>query len=298
MKKHVFVDTGWSAGLCAGVLLASVASAHAGSTINAASRYAYGANIGWIDTRGDITNGAALGQSYCTGYLWGADVGWIGLGNGPANGWHYSNASGADWGVNHDGAGNLTGYAYGANIGWLNFEQSYGQPKIDLLTGTLRGYVWSANVGWISLSNAFAHVQTDVLAIGPDTDGDGIPDAWEYRRAGKLSLLGMRPADADGDGAPDADEYGADSDPMDSNSRFAVVDYERSASSNAVTWTVSPSRFYRLMQQAPVLVGGALWADSGFGLMVPGASPTMTRDLPRTNSASFYRVQAVVPLSP
>ena len=99
MKKHLFVDTGWSAGLCAGVLLASVTGAYAGTTINAADRYAYGANIGWVDARGDITNGAALGQSYCTGYLWGADVGWIGLGNGPANGWHYSNASATDWGV-------------------------------------------------------------------------------------------------------------------------------------------------------------------------------------------------------
>ena len=297
MNRNVFADVRWPAKICAGILLTVVTGARADSTINAANRYAYGANIGWINTRGDITSGAVLGQSYCTGYFWGANVGWIGLGNGPANGWSYSNASGADWGVNHDGAGNLTGYAYGANIGWITFEQAYGQPKIDLQTGTLRGYIWGANVGWISLSNAFAYVQTDRLYAGSDTDGDGIPDAWEYRRAGSLGLLGDFPSDYDGDGVPDAAEYGADTDPRDGGSLLAVIGYGRAANTNTVTWTVAPSRLYRLME-THVLTNGAPWADSGLGLMAPGASPTLTRDVARTNSASFYRARAVIPLSP
>ena len=68
--------------------------------------------------------------------------------------------------MNNDGLGNLRGYAYGANIGWINFEQTYGQPKVNLLTGQLSGYVWSANCGWISLSNAVAYVQTDTIQQG------------------------------------------------------------------------------------------------------------------------------------
>ena len=283
--------------LCWVIFSLAAVSAPADTTVNEVNRYAYGANVGWLDTRGDLTNGAVLGQCYCTGYVWGADVGWIGLGNGPANGWQYSNASAADWGVNHDGAGNLSGYAYGANIGWIAFEQSYGQPKIDLLTGLLSGHVWGANIGWISLSNACAQVQTDRLAAGPDTDGDGIPDAWEYRMTKNLSALGPGSADADADGVPDGEEYGADTVPTDGNSLLAITAYGRAAATSTVTWTVSSSRHYRLME-ASALSNGTLWADSGLGLMAPGSSPALSREVVRTNAASFYRVRAAVPLSP
>ena len=48
-------------------------------------------------------------------------MGWIHLGDGtPANGIRYQNNSASDYGVNHDGLGNLSGLAYGANIGWIN----------------------------------------------------------------------------------------------------------------------------------------------------------------------------------
>jgi hypothetical protein len=269
----------------------------ADTTINATDRYAYGANIGWIDARGDVASGAVLGQYYCTGYLWGANVGWIGLGNGPANGWHYANASGSDWGVNHDGAGNLTGYAYGANIGWITFEQTNGKPTVDLLSGKLSGSVWGANVGWISLSNAFASMQVDRLDSGPDSDADGIPDAWEKMRVGSLTILGPRPADADGDGVPDVDEYAADTGPQDRNERLAIVDFDRSSLSSFITWAVVPTRHYRLLD-AGTLTNGTHWADSGYGVLAPGASPTLTRAMLSTNAAAFYRVQAIVPLSP
>jgi len=164
MRRFAFLGT---------LMLALGASpAWSDTTINAANHDAYGANIGWLDARGDVAHGAVIGQSYCTGYVWSANCGWICLGNGPTNGWQYGNASVSDWGVNHDGAGNLSGCAYGANVGWLVFEQTNGQPRLDLATGKMTGYVWSANAGWIGLSNAYAHVQTDTLSPGPDTDGD------------------------------------------------------------------------------------------------------------------------------
>lgn len=140
-------------------------TACAASNIDSVNRYAFGAEIGWLDWQGDADNGAVIGPHACSGSIYGANVGWISLGNGaPANGIQYQNASASDYGVNVDAVGNLRGYAYGANIGWVNFED-LGTPKVDLKTGILGGYAYGANVGWISLSNAVAYVQEMVAPI-------------------------------------------------------------------------------------------------------------------------------------
>lgn len=281
----------------AGVIGCGIAS-QAATTVNTVHRHAYGANIGWINARGDVAHGASLGLLYATGYLWSANCGWIGLGNTPANGWHYSNTSSVDWGVNHDGAGNLSGYAYGANIGWVTFEQTRGKPRIDLLTGKLSGSVWSANVGWISLSNSVAHVQTDTLATGPDTDGDGIPDAWEYAQTGNLTTLAGASADWDQDGVPDVDEYGTGTDPRNYESRLAITAFTRTSGTDATTWTVEPTRLYRL-QQSDSLTGTPVWVDSGLGTLLPGSGPVLTKQVAAPSATNrFYRVKAIVPLQP
>src|SRR6266852_7500645 len=151
-------------------------SAQAASTIDNLNRFAYGANIGWMDGRADGANGVVIGEFVCSGFIYAANVGWINLGSGaPVNGIQYQNISAADFGVNTDGLGNLRGLAWGANIGWVNFE-AQGAPKVDLWSGRLTGFVYGANVGWISLSNALAFVQTDTIRPGADTDGDAFAD--------------------------------------------------------------------------------------------------------------------------
>ncbi len=272
-----------------------VASARADTTINTNHHYAYGANIGWIELRGDVLHGAVLGQSYLTGYVWSANCGWIGLGNGPANGWSYSNLSSNDWGVNHNGTGLLSGYAYGANIGWINFDQTYGRPRVDLRTGNLSGYIWGANIGWMGFSNVQAYSQTDRLDSGPDTDHDGIPDAWEYKEAGNLTSLWGDGHDADGDHMSDVAEYGADTSPLNDQSLLTVVGVQQQASATLLTWTIRYSRFYRLAQSTNLLVG--TWRDTGLGLMSPEIGGTMTREIAdQAEPITFYCPEAVIPL--
>src|SRR5262249_19087434 len=95
------------------------------TTIISVNKYAYGADVSWMDWRGDTANGAIIGEYVCSGYIYAANVGWINLGNGsPLNGIYYQNLSAADFGVNQDGFGNLRGFAYGANIGWINFTNA------------------------------------------------------------------------------------------------------------------------------------------------------------------------------
>jgi hypothetical protein len=271
--------------------------AYAGTTIDPAQRYAYAANAGWVSAYGDGTNGAVIGRHFCSGYLYGANFGWVTLGDGaPANGYAYGNADGADAGVNHDGTGGLRGLAWSANAGWLAFEDT-GNPRVDLATGNLSGYAWGANLGWIRLDG----VRTSVLSAGADSDGDGIPDPWEYQETGGLSALSGAGHDADGDGAPDAAEYGADTDPLSGASRLAFTAFARSGSTNSLTWTTRPTRFYALWQ-APAVSNGAAWALHALGVMPPDAGPAMTRAVDTASPAGpplealFYRVKAVLPL--
>src|SRR5450759_3795542 len=86
------------------LLAGSAVCVFGATTIDTANRYAYGANSGWLDCRGDTANGGVIGDYVCSGYIYSANVGWINLGSGsPTNGIQYQNNSGTDFGVNQDG---------------------------------------------------------------------------------------------------------------------------------------------------------------------------------------------------
>lgn len=267
------------------------------TTIDPANKYAYGANIGWIDWRGDTNNGAVIGDYVCSGYIYSANVGWINLGAGvPTNGIRYQNLSASDFGVNNDGFGNLRGYAYGANIGWINFENN-GAPRVDLRTGKLSGYAYSANCGWISLSNAFAYVQTDSIFAGTDSNSNGLPDAWELTYFG---TLGVNPnADSDGDGMSNLQEYLAGTNPTDalSNLRIISISTLSFGSTANLTWTSVSNRSYYVQEKLNLT--SPSWLDSGLGAIPPDFGTTTTRTIVDTNAPNrFYRVQAFRPLTP
>jgi hypothetical protein len=273
----------------------SVAACCALTTINPANKLACGANVGWIDWRGDTNNGAVIGEYVCAGSIWAANVGWIHLGSGaPSNGIRYQNLSANDFGLNHDGLGNLRGYAYGANIGWINFEAT-GAPKVDLKTGALSGCAYSANCGWISLSNATAFVQTDTIYPGA-LGTNGLPIPWLLTHFGTVNVNAN--ADPDGDGMSNKQEYLAGTNPTDANDKLAITAYSTlpGGTQATLTWKSTPARCYCI--QKCLDLNSALWIDSGLGLVAPDGAST-TRTFADTNAPMrFYRVQAVRPLAP
>jgi hypothetical protein len=275
------------------VLLLSLHSARTATTIDSVNKYAYGANLGWLDWRGDTNNGAVIGEYVCSGYLYAANVGWINLGSGaPTNGIYYQNLSGNDFGVNQDGLGDLRGYAYGANIGWINFE-NIGAPSVDLQTGKLSGYVWSANCGWISLSNAVAYVQTDTIqqgALAPN----GLPSAWLLQNFGTTNVDAN--ADPDHDGVSNLQEYLAGTNPNDINSNLRITFISRGTPTPTYTtlqWTSVFTRSY-VVQHRPSLHAD-VWTDY-LSLPAPGWSSAGFDDFNTTNE--FFRVRAYRPLMP
>ena len=266
---------------------------HAATTIDPANRYAYGANLGWLDCRGDTNNGAVIGEYVCSGYLYAANVGWINLGSGsPANGIQYQNNSVTDFGVNQDGIGNLRGYAWGANIGWINFENT-GAPKVDLLTGKLSGHIWSANCGWISLSNAVAYAQTDTIQRGPLAP-NGLPVAWLLANFGTTNVNAN--ADPDNDGQSNAREYQAGTNPNNDADVLRITLFQRGLANDPerlnMVWTSNPSRQYAIQYREDLV--SANWADY---VVFPwlGANNAAWEDY---NGQRFYRVRAFRPLMP
>lgn len=262
------------------------------TTIDPVNRYAYSANLGWIDFAAQGTNGAVIGDFVCSGYIYSANAGWINLGDGnPANGIRYQNAFGEDSGVNHDGFGNLRGLAWGANTGWLNFE-SQGAPRVDLRTGQLSGWVWSATCGWVSLSNAVAFVQTRFIDPGA-MDSAGLPVPW------KLSYFGITNVAADGD--PDQDgmsnlaEYRAGTHPNQQHDALRITRFQGSDTAGTLIWTSVTNRFYAI--EASAGPSGS-WMNTGLGIISPDGPYTSRSVMLPAAPGQFYRIQVLRPLSP
>jgi hypothetical protein len=277
-------------------LNAQLSAARAATTIDDVDRYAYGANIGWMDWYADGTNGVVIGEYVCSGSIYSANVGWINLGSGsPTNGIYYQNLSANDFGVNQDGLGNLRGYAYGANIGWINFETN-GAPRINMSTGQMTGYAWSANCGWISLSNAVAYVKTDAIQIGALAP-DGLPIAWLLTYFGTTNVDPN--ADPTGKGMTIGQDYLAGTDPTSADSVLLITaeNFSSGGTSAALTWDSVPTRYYFIEKTAGLSAPN--WLDSGLGLVSPSTGSSTTASFTNiTAPMQFCRVQAVRPLMP
>lgn len=271
--------------------------AEADSSIERANRYAYSSNIGWVDWVADTNNGAVIGDYTCSGYIYSANVGWVDLGNGsPASGIYYQNNSATDFGVNNDGLGDLSGYAWGANVGWITFEQTYGKPKVNMLTGRLSGYAWSANCGWISLSNAVASVQTDSLYPGLLAP-NGLPIPWLLTYFDTTNISASD--DPTGKGMTIAQDYVAGTDPTNVSSvlRITAESFALGGANASLTWNSAPTRYYYIQENSDL--SRTNWSDSGLGLIAPSAGVSTTATFTDTNAPDrFYRIQAIKPLAP
>ena len=288
------------------LILALPLSAPAATTIDANHQYSYGANIGWMNWLADSSaDGISIGEFICSGWIYGANVGWINFGNGmPVNHIQYQNNSATDFGVNYgidptqSGVGILRGYAYGANIGWIVFEAT-GNPRISLFTGAFNGYAYSANCGWINLNDMSGdYVQTDHFAMGVDSNGNGIADAWEYLYFGGLLSPGQENTSPNGSGQTLLEDYldGIDPTVPDNELRITAFSTNPGGVSSKVKFTSTTARLYTIEVNTD-LTQPLNWTDSGLGMFAPDAGTSTTRVVTQGSTTKrFFRVKTMRPL--
>lgn len=284
------------------VLLAGYAGgATADSTINATHRWSWSSGAGWMNWRTDSTNGVVVGEYFLSGWIYSSTCGWIHTGDGsPTNGVNYTNQDAVDYGVNHDGVGNLSGYAWSETSGWINFgwtnTEAANAPRINLQTGNMSGYAWGGALGWIGLSNMSARVQTDAFDPGP-LASNGLPVAWQILMTGGTNILTGE--DYDFDELFDYDEYIAGTHPTNPASCLRAGGFEQTESGNfKLGWQMSGGRWYQVETNA-VLTNANGWADVFPEWINSGTGGWYETEMALAANVTslFYRIKVAMPLS-
>ena len=123
------------------------------------------------------------------------------------------------------------------------------------------------------------------LTLGEDSDGDGIPDAWERAL---LAMLGSSKAirdlqphdDSDGDGISNLDEYRAGTFAFDPSDGFELKVVQTSPASLSMEFLAIPGRRYAVRCSTDL----ASWSGAGFRLPGDAANAPLRQDFVATRT--------------
>jgi hypothetical protein len=168
-----------------------------------------------------------------------------------------------------------------------NVEQVYiASPAAGIYTITIDyDGLLSGNAQWYSLL---------ISGISNDSDGDGMPDGWEYNYFSSLTG-GVATADSDGDGRDNLSEYISGHDPMSALSYFEVTSLTPPLSGSGapfiLSWDSVSGRVYRVSWTDSMSYSSPFMDISGD---MPYPAGIYTDTVERAGSDHFYKLEVRV----
>ncbi|MBS0658695.1 MAG: S8 family serine peptidase [Verrucomicrobia bacterium] len=201
-------------------------------------------------------------------------------------------------GVTATPAQGTASYNAGTNTVTVNFG------ILAALANTSVNVQFTPAAGANSISGTATLLQTDTntpnntasfnFTVSNDTDGDGIPDAYEIANGMNPNDPNDAALDFDGDGMTNLQEYRAGTDPRSAASSLAIVNVVRSGTTGAdVTFRSIAGKSYRLMHRDAMDSGA--WVQVGSNIVGTGADLTVNDPAATGFGKQFYRVELIFP---
>ena len=145
------------------------------------------------------------------------------------------------------------------------------------------------------------------LTLGEDSDGDGLPDAWERAIMATLGMAGtikdLRPGDdSDGDGISNLNEYRAGTYAFDPADGFQLDPVAKSGDAMTLEWVAVPGRRYGLQgsgdlatwKPLPFRIAGSAQGAPASTEIVASSTRILRVEVPTSESAGAVFFKATV----